>query len=150
MYVALVWCDLSRASIILTDTIHRLACRYTQLNNQPPTPYTTPHKVRYNTGAAGAVLSKTSPEGGSLTIGVIAAPAPAPAAPAAPPKPTKPRVGGVPVPYQPSRKHAVQPVKWESKEGQLWANGRAFKLKGVNWFGCETNTRYPHGLWKVR
>jgi len=20
----------------------------------------------------------------------------------------------------------------------------------VNWFGCETNTRYPHGLWKLK
>lgn len=80
-------------------------------------------QVRYNTGAAGAVLSKIADEGASLTIG-IAAP------PAAPTKPTKPRVGGTPVPYQPSRKHAVQPIQWESKEGKLWANGRQFKLKG--------------------
>jgi hypothetical protein len=71
------------------------------------------------------VLSKTAPEGGSLTIGIVAPPPRA--KPAGPPKP---RVGGTPVPYQPSRQHAVQPIQWESKEGKLWANGKQFKLKG--------------------
>jgi hypothetical protein len=72
----------------------------------------------------GATLSKIAPEGGSLTIGIITPPVRAPAVPA------KPRVGGTPVPYQPSRQHAVQPIQWESKEGKLWANGKQFRLKG--------------------
>jgi hypothetical protein len=105
-------------------------------------------KVRYGTGAAGAIMEKHATEGTSLTIGVVAPPPPA--APAAPVVPPKPRVGGVPAPYMPSRDHAVQPIEWESKEGKLWANGKHFRLKGVNWFGCETNTRYPHGLWKLK
>ena len=85
-------------------------------------------KVRYGTGAAGAVMEKRAAEGTSLTIGIVA-PLP-PAAPAAPVAPPKPRVGGVPAPYMPSRDHAVQPIEWESREGKLWANGEHFRLKG--------------------
>jgi hypothetical protein len=52
-------------------------------------------------------------------------------------------------PYAPSRNHAVQPLAWRSEGGQLTVNGRRFHLKGVNYFGFETDTRYPHGLWQV-
>lgn len=86
-------------------------------------------KVRYGTGAAGAVMEKCTLEGSTLTIGVVAAPSPPPPPPA-PVVPPKPRVGGVPAAYTPSRDHAEQPIKWESKEGKLWANGKHFRLKG--------------------
>lgn len=87
-------------------------------------------QVRYNTGAAGAVLSKVATEGGSLTIGIVGTPTATAAPKPATVKPVKPRVGGIPVPYKPSRKHAVQPIEWESREGKLLANGKVFKLKG--------------------
>ena len=94
-------------------------------------------KVRYGTGAAHAVMEKKAAEGAALTIGVAPPPTPV--------QLLKPRVGGTPAFYVPSRMHSEQPIEWESKEGKLFANGERFHLKGVNWFGGETNTRYPHG-----
>jgi hypothetical protein len=39
------------------------------------------------------------------------------------------------------------PLDWSSERGQILVNGRPFHLKGANWFGFETETFYPHGLW---
>ncbi|EFA79090.1 hypothetical protein PPL_07915 [Heterostelium album PN500] len=38
-------------------------------------------------------------------------------------------------------------LDFKSKDGCLWVNDHVFKLKGVNWFGCETETSVVHGLW---
>ncbi len=32
-------------------------------------------------------------------------------------------------------------------KGQIFQNGNRILLRGVNWFGFETETRVPHGLW---
>lgn len=40
-------------------------------------------------------------------------------------------------------------LTWTSERGAILLNGRQFHLKGVNWFGMETDTRAPHGLWAV-
>lgn len=32
--------------------------------------------------------------------------------------------------------------------GRLYANGKEFKMKGVNWFGQESKLRVPFGLWE--
>lgn len=99
-------------------------------------------KVRYGSGAAGAVMEKCAEEGSSLTIGVVAPSSPPPPSPSAPVVPPKPRVGGVPAAYTPSRDHADQPIKWESKEGRLWANGKHFRLKG-RVYRCLKLSAYP-------
>jgi endoglucanase len=39
------------------------------------------------------------------------------------------------------------PLRWTSEEGELRVNGHPFHLKGINWFGFETPSFYPHGLW---
>lgn len=41
---------------------------------------------------------------------------------------------------------------WLSTEGNLLkdANGNTVRLTGINWFGFETETNFPHGLWGVR
>ncbi|EGG15019.1 hypothetical protein DFA_09841 [Cavenderia fasciculata] len=35
-----------------------------------------------------------------------------------------------------------------SKDGCLWINDQQLRLKGINWFGCETETSVVHGLWQ--
>jgi len=41
---------------------------------------------------------------------------------------------------------------WLSTEGNrlIDANGNTVRLTGINWFGFETETNFPHGLWGVR
>ncbi|GAM24846.1 hypothetical protein SAMD00019534_080210 [Acytostelium subglobosum LB1] len=43
--------------------------------------------------------------------------------------------------------HHYREVNFTSKDGCLWINDVNFKLKGINWFGCETETSVVHGLW---
>lgn len=38
-------------------------------------------------------------------------------------------------------------IKWESRNGRLYANGKDFKFKGINWFGFDTKANCLHGLW---
>ncbi len=41
---------------------------------------------------------------------------------------------------------------WLSTEGNklVDANGNTVRLTGINWFGFDTETNFPHGLWGVR
>ena len=39
------------------------------------------------------------------------------------------------------------PLEWTSEEGELRVGGFPFHLKGISWFGFETQEAYPHGLW---
>ncbi|KYR00708.1 hypothetical protein DLAC_02748 [Tieghemostelium lacteum] len=41
-----------------------------------------------------------------------------------------------------------QDIYISSKDGGLWINDLPLKIKGINWFGCETETFVVHGLWK--
>ncbi len=34
-----------------------------------------------------------------------------------------------------------------TKAGEIYKNGSKINIKGVNWFGFETGSRVPHGLW---
>ncbi|KAF2077006.1 hypothetical protein CYY_001715 [Polysphondylium violaceum] len=40
-----------------------------------------------------------------------------------------------------------QQLYFSSKDGGLWINDLPLKLKGINWFGFETETAVVHGLW---
>eukprot|EP01132_Coremiostelium_polycephalum_P003731 gene3731-4648_t len=40
-----------------------------------------------------------------------------------------------------------QDIYLSSRDGGLWINDLPLKLKGINWFGCETETSVVHGLW---
>lgn len=40
-------------------------------------------------------------------------------------------------------------LTWTSERGALLLNGWHFHLKGINWFGAETDMRAPSGLWAV-
>ena len=39
---------------------------------------------------------------------------------------------------------------WTVQNGDLYRDGQRVVLKGINWFGMETETRAPHGLWTSR
>ena len=43
--------------------------------------------------------------------------------------------------------YAPTALNFTSQQGSLWLNGQSIKLKGVSWFGFETNTNVVHGLW---
>ncbi|KAH7684643.1 cellulase 2 [Aphelenchoides avenae] len=38
-------------------------------------------------------------------------------------------------------------LTWSTSNGNILLNGQPFVLKGINWFGFETETFSPHGLW---
>ena len=39
-------------------------------------------------------------------------------------------------------------IDFYGREGKLYANGKEFKVKGLNWFGQESTKRVPFGLWE--
>mmetsp|Transcript_45072 Transcript_45072/g.73442 ORF Transcript_45072/g.73442 Transcript_45072/m.73442 type:complete len:284 (+) Transcript_45072:190-1041(+) len=41
------------------------------------------------------------------------------------------------------------PITFLATNGQIYGNGKPFSIKGLNWFGFETETLVPHGLWAV-
>ncbi|GMS81039.1 hypothetical protein PENTCL1PPCAC_3214, partial [Pristionchus entomophagus] len=41
----------------------------------------------------------------------------------------------------------VSKLKWTTSDGQIHVNGQPLVLKGINYFGFNTNTFYPHGIW---
>jgi endoglucanase len=51
----------------------------------------------------------------------------------------------------PSPSPSIQPAPvlrgYTANGGKIYKNGSPIKLKGVNWFGAETGTFVPHGLW---
>lgn len=42
---------------------------------------------------------------------------------------------------------AGQPLVWTSERNQVLANGRPFRIKGLNWFGFETEVRRRLSVW---
>ena len=39
-------------------------------------------------------------------------------------------------------------IDFYGRDGRLYANGKEFKVKGLNWFGQESKKRVPYGLWE--
>ena len=39
-------------------------------------------------------------------------------------------------------------IDFYGRDGKLYANGREFNVKGLNWFGQESKKRVPYGLWE--
>lgn len=66
--------------------------------------------------------------------------------------PTKLAQIAIPVPTHVDKKlkainfRADRPPLWESEQGEVRLNGLPFHIKGVNFFGFETDTRVFHGL----
>ena len=44
----------------------------------------------------------------------------------------------------------TQAAVWTVQNGQILRDGQPYKVYGINWFGMETGTRAPHGLWTGR
>ncbi|GMR48746.1 hypothetical protein PMAYCL1PPCAC_18941 [Pristionchus mayeri] len=41
----------------------------------------------------------------------------------------------------------VNKLEWTTAGGQIMVNGQPLVLKGINYFGFETETYAPHGIW---
>jgi endoglucanase len=41
-------------------------------------------------------------------------------------------------------------TSWQTDHGKVFRNGEAIQLRGINWFGFETNDLVVHGLWTGR
>ncbi len=66
---------------------------------------------------------------------------------------TLPTIPEAPAPLEPAPTPAPNPEPivntggYTVQNGQIFKNGQRIKLHGVSWFGFETETHSPHGLW---
>ncbi|CAK4487833.1 unnamed protein product, partial [Aphanomyces euteiches] len=87
---------------------------------------------------------QTPPTTQLTTTTTKATPSPTTAAPTtAAPTPAPTTASPVPPPSSPS----TGALKFESKVDGIYLNGAPFYIKGAGYFGMETNSYAPHGLW---
>ncbi len=92
------------------------------------------------------------------TITATPSPTPTKSKAKATPKPTK-KTAAAPAPSIPSKQTSSGPqpiptitsqpatTRYAAMNGKILKNGSAITLKGVNWFGFETENHVAHGLW---
>lgn len=59
----------------------------------------------------------------------------------APPAPSEPPTRGPKTPMPPV------PPEWSTRDGKILRYGEPFQVRGISWFGFETNDHQLHGLW---
>ena len=60
-------------------------------------------------------------------------------------------VEGINIDVEPPPTRGPAPIpplpRWSTKDGKILRNGEPFQVRGISWFGFETNDHQLHGLW---
>lgn len=90
------------------------------------------------------------------SVSQIASPAPTQSAPPSPVSTSSPAPSAAPLSATPSPSAIPSPSvsvslnnsgSYTTQNGRVYYNNSEIKIKGINWFGFETDTHAPHGLW---